>query len=356
MTFEKTTTSALREQNSFRILDILYRKGVMTRTALSKELNLSLPTVLRVIDPYMNDLLSIGGKDKSVGGRRAERIFFNYSARKIAGIQIERDFIIITIATLNRTPLIVEKIPFNCKLPFELSKFINAKLLGYVRDEQISPEDLEVLTIAVAGVIDEETRSIAADFPLEWKGIFYDNFFDSDFHKAFPNCGVVFENDANALAIGEYMERKMTNGSLIALYFGRGIGAGVIVNEKLYRGSHGKAGEIGKWIPIFNGNDETFEVYFEHSESSKKIEVVLSVLNDLVMLFDPSTIILAGDVDKVYDKISQNIRSFQGVKIEKSIKRELAVVNGTLAISAKEFIKKVSYKNYDRKYGFYTEV
>lgn len=344
MTFEKTTTSVLREKNSLRILDILYRRGVMTRTSLSKELNLSLPTVLRVIEPYMDDLLSINGKDKSIGGRRADRIFFNYSARKIAGIQIERDFFIIAISNLNRTPIIVEKIPFDCKLPFELSRFINTKLLDYIKDEQILPEDLEVLSMAVAGVIDEKTHLIAADFPLEWKEIFYDNFFDSDFHKAFPNCSVIFENDANALAVGEYTERKLTNESLIALYFGHGIGAGLIMNEKLYKGDHGRAGEIGRWIPIFNGSDETFEAYFEHSEPSKKIEVILSVLNDLIMLFDPSRIVLAGNIDELYDDVARNLKMIPGVKMERSTKREMAVINGALAISANEFIKKVAYK------------
>jgi len=344
LTFEKTTTSVLREKNSLRILDILYRRGVMTRTSLSKELNLSLPTVLRVIEPYMDDLLSINGKDKSIGGRRADRIFFNYSARKIAGIQIERDFFIIAISNLNRTPIIVEKIPFDCKLPFELSRFINTKLLDYIKDEQILPEDLEVLSMAVAGVIDEKTHLIAADFPLEWKEIFYDNFFDSDFHKAFPNCSVIFENDANALAVGEYTERKLTNESLIALYFGHGIGAGLIMNEKLYKGDHGRAGEIGRWIPIFNGSDETFEAYFEHSEPSKKIEVILSVLNDLIMLFDPSRIVLAGNIDELYDDVARNLKMIPGVKMERSTKREMAVINGALAISANEFIKKVAYK------------
>ncbi len=348
--------SALREQNSFRVLDLLYRRGVMTRTALSKELNLSLPTVLRVIQPYMNDLLSIKGKDKSIGGRRAERIFLNYSARKIAGIQIERDFFVIAISTLNRTPLIVEKVPFDCKAASELSKKITEKLLDYVANNQFSPKDLEALTVAVAGVIDSEAHSIAGDFPLEWKDVFYDNFFSPDFHNFFSNCKVIFENDANALAVGEYTDRKMTDESLIALYFGRGIGAGVVINGKLYKGDHGKAGEIGRWIPIFNGSDETFESYFGHSEPSKKIQVVLSVLNDLIMLFDPSKIILAGDVENLYDDIIRNLRMIPGVNLEKSMKKDLAVVNGALAISAKEFIRKISYKNYDRKYGFYTEV
>ena len=355
MPYRKTTTSTLRKNNSFKILNSLYKNGVKTRTELSKELRLSLPTVMRIVQPYMNDLLVVKGKSKSTGGRRAERILFNYSARKIGGIQIERDFFTITISSLNRTPIIVERIPFDCTSPSKLSRALNEKLFDYVKKGKMLSGDLEVLTIAVAGIIDEEAHSIAADFPLKWKNVFYDNFFKSDFYEAFPNCNVIFENDANALAVGEYVERKLMNESLIALYLGRGIGAGVIVNGRLWRGSHGRAGEIGKWIPIFNGKSETFESYFNRSESSKKIEVILSMLSDLAMLFDPSTIVLAGNVDELYEQILQNIQPFCGIKIEKSAKKELSVVGGALAISANKFIKKIAYKDHKYRYEVYKE-
>ena len=355
MTYGKTTTSALRESNSFKILNSLYKDGVKTRTELSKELHLSLPTVMRIVQPYMNDLLLIKGKSRSTGGRRAEKILFNYSARKIGGVQIEKDFFSIAVSNLNRSPLLVERISFDCTSSSRVSEAVNEKLLEYVNSGKILSEELQVLTIAVGGIIDEEARSIAADFPLNWKNVFYDNFFKPDFYETFPNCTVIFENDANALAVGEYVERKLTNESLIALYLGRGIGAGVIVNGKLWRGSHGRAGEIGKWIPIFNGRNETFETYFNRSQRSKKIEIILSMLNDLAMLFDPSTIILAGDINDIYEEISRNVRSFHGIKIEKSVKGELAVISGALAISANKFIKKVAYKDYKYRYEVYKE-
>lgn len=57
---------------------------------------------------------------------------------------------------------------------------------------------------------------------------------------------VIVENDANAIAFGE-LHRGAGKGlsSLVAIFLGRGFGAGIITNGELYRGARAEAGEIG---------------------------------------------------------------------------------------------------------------
>ena len=57
---------------------------------------------------------------------------------------------------------------------------------------------------------------------------------------------VFLENDANAAAVGE-MWRGAARGcsDVVSVTLGTGVGGGVILNGKLWRGSHGSAGEIG---------------------------------------------------------------------------------------------------------------
>ena len=60
------------------------------------------------------------------------------------------------------------------------------------------------------------------------------------------DCDVYVENDANAAAIGELIYgagRKIENFIMITL--GTGVGGGIIINKKIYRGETGGAGEIG---------------------------------------------------------------------------------------------------------------
>ncbi|MEV0903098.1 ROK family protein [Actinoplanes sp. NPDC049802] len=57
---------------------------------------------------------------------------------------------------------------------------------------------------------------------------------------------VLVENDATAAAVGEYwVARVGPEQAFAALYMGSGIGAGIVVEGRAMRGSHGAAGEFG---------------------------------------------------------------------------------------------------------------
>ncbi|WP_203454006.1 ROK family transcriptional regulator [Jiangella aurantiaca] len=53
------------------------------------------------------------------------------------------------------------------------------------------------------------------------------------------------DNDANLMALGEYLAAPTSSTSLLFVKVATGIGAGVIVNGQLVRGRHGGSGDIG---------------------------------------------------------------------------------------------------------------
>jgi predicted NBD/HSP70 family sugar kinase len=57
---------------------------------------------------------------------------------------------------------------------------------------------------------------------------------------------VMAENDANAFAIGAtYRMRSAPSGVMLCLVIESGVGGGIVIDGKLFRGGHGLAGEIG---------------------------------------------------------------------------------------------------------------
>lgn len=65
---------------------------------------------------------------------------------------------------------------------------------------------------------------------------------------------VIVENDANAAAIAERVSGAAQGlDSYAFIYFGSGLGLGVVQNGRLITGAHGNAGEIGH-IPVPSGN------------------------------------------------------------------------------------------------------
>ncbi|WP_036223837.1 ROK family protein [Mesoaciditoga lauensis] len=345
----RKTTSILKNTNSFEILRALYIAGTKTRTDLSKELHISLPTVLRSIDPYLNELIFIQGKNESKGGRRPERLTFNYFYRKIGGIQVDKNFFTISVSDLNRKPLIKEKVPFDCTNPHILSKTIHSTLLQYSRKNLFSSSDLEVLTIAVAGSVNEK-EGIAVDFPLKWNEISTKSFFEGNFYQDFPNCTVIFENDANALAIGELADRGYNKENIIGVYLSSGVGLGVVINGRLYSGSHGRAGEIGDFLSLFEvDNDMDFENFFNECKDKEKILILQRLINNLSLLFDPDEVVVAWDWER-----NKGFKVLHELSINNSWKisrhEDFAVVNGALSISAMSFLKKIVYGDVKKNY------
>lgn len=65
---------------------------------------------------------------------------------------------------------------------------------------------------------------------------------------------VFLENDVNAGTVGEHALGAGAGAvNLIGIFVGTGIGGGIIVNGKLYEGSHGGAGEIGHMVMVIDG-------------------------------------------------------------------------------------------------------
>jgi len=65
---------------------------------------------------------------------------------------------------------------------------------------------------------------------------------------------VAVENDANCLALAEYFEYYEHKYSfVVAVIIGTGMGYGLILDKKLYRGKYGGAGEIGHTTVCYQG-------------------------------------------------------------------------------------------------------
>ncbi|MFN2498217.1 MAG: ROK family protein [Pyrinomonadaceae bacterium] len=94
------------------------------------------------------------------------------------------------------------------------------------------------------------------------------------FHLAAPlenevKWPLVLENDANAAAVGEFWRGAgRGHSSLICVTLGTGVGGGIILDGKLWRGADGSAGEIGHIgiepfaeVPCNCGSHGCLEVY-----------------------------------------------------------------------------------------------
>jgi glucokinase len=115
----------------------------------------------------------------------------------------------------------------------------------------ISHLSLSGLGLACPGSVDTERGIVLADSPnlIGWKGTKV----KQELEKSLK-IPVFIDNDANLAAWGEKCwgaGRKSKN--LICLTLGTGVGGGIIINNRIYRGSHFYAAEIGHMSVDPNG-------------------------------------------------------------------------------------------------------
>jgi glucokinase len=105
--------------------------------------------------------------------------------------------------------------------------------------------------ISCPGSIDFHQGTILANSPnlSGWKGMKIKQIIESIF-----KIPVIIDNDANLAGWGEkYWGAGKNIHNLICITIGTGVGGGIIINDKIYRGSHFYAGEIGHMKIKFDG-------------------------------------------------------------------------------------------------------
>ncbi len=122
-------------------------------------------------------------------------------------------------------------------------------------------DNFDVIGISCGGPLDSKRGIIMS--PPNLPG--WDNIRIVDYLKEKYNVNVYLENDANACAVAEwkYGAGKGTD-NMIFMTFGTGLGAGLILDGKLYRGANDMAGEAGHirlnaFGPVGYGKAGSFE-------------------------------------------------------------------------------------------------
>ena len=231
----------MKQSNRSRILNMVYQKKTVTRQAISRRLNISLPTVVsNVADMIAEGLLEEAGTATSTGGRKPVIIKFVSSSRYAIGIELKASGGKMILTDLSSNILDEESFKWNEFVIEDVMKKTGQLTKEILERNNIPEQKLLGIGFAIPGVIDEETLYLENAPNLGLKNIDFNRY-----QSLFP-AQIYMENEANTAA---YAEAILTDGNhhsnLIFLSITEGIGTGIVIQNQLYKGCHKKAGEFG---------------------------------------------------------------------------------------------------------------
>ncbi|MEV4125723.1 ROK family transcriptional regulator [Nocardia sp. NPDC049707] len=234
------------------LLQLLRDGRPRTRAELSSATGLSRSTVRTRLDMLLHaGLVAEADSGISTGGRPADLFVFNTRARVVLTTEVGATHAVVAVNDLTGAPLAVHKLSLN------ISDGPDTVLASLVEQWQALLAELEIPVSQVAGVgiglpgPVEHATGRPANPPIMpgWNGFDVPGRVRADF-----DVPVLVDNEVNLMALGEHSTAYPGVDHLILVKIATGIGAGLISNYRLHRGTAGAAGDIGH-IPGHNSPD-----------------------------------------------------------------------------------------------------
>jgi glucokinase-like ROK family protein len=236
-----------------RTLNIIRNTGPSTKQAIASKLGINITTITSLINKLYKEykILVVSGVDDSTGGRKPKLYQINKKFGYVIGLDIggENIRVIITDILGNIISSLRDKINSE-KSKEEIISKILSMMDSLIIKSKISKEKILGIGMSISGIINTESGYII--FCPNIEGF-------KDFHvkkiiEEKTKVQVFIDDSVRCMAIAEkrYGIAKSYN-NFIFVSLGKGIGIGVYIDGKIYRGSMGLAGELGHITVSENG-------------------------------------------------------------------------------------------------------
>ncbi|MEW9550223.1 ROK family protein [Nonomuraea sp. NPDC050783] len=229
------------------ILALLGTLGPLSRSEMARELDLSPATVTQLTKELIgHGMLEELDHRPSRGGRPARRLGLVGDAGRALGVKVTADHLVLVDVRLDGEVLGSWQVPYDPAAPDALDHLAGA-VESVVRAIPEAPPLLGV-GVGVPGSVDDQAVGTVSTPTFGWQAMPV-----GERLRRRLELPVLVENDVNALAAAERLYgRGRTHRDFLVMTIGRGVGAAIVADGRIYRGARGGAGEFGH-LPVDPG-------------------------------------------------------------------------------------------------------
>jgi predicted NBD/HSP70 family sugar kinase len=244
--------SSLREMNRLRVLEVVRERGSVSRSEIAESTGLARSTVSTLIGEFQRAGLVVEQEEPRAGGgthsgRPPVLLSLDPAAGAVLGVQLDHERVRVAVADLSLS-LLAEgtreiDVDHDAVAGLDAAAMLAEEVLveaGVDRDRLLGAG------VGLAGPIDRRADVVGSSSILPgWVGVNVAAELGDRLEVS-----VHVDNDANLGALAESVLGAGRGASEMAyLMLSSGIGAGLILGGRLYRGAGGTAGEIGH-VPV----------------------------------------------------------------------------------------------------------
>jgi glucokinase-like ROK family protein len=239
--------------NKHAVLDLIrFSPTGLSRTDLAEQMGLTRAAVsLIVTDLLESGVIQEAESRSTPSGRPPVVLEINPDRGLVAAIDMGATHVSIAIADFAARILKEVEFPFDIKDgPQACLEQANQNVQDLLRAQSLLVSDLSAIGIGVPGPVIKDAGMVVA--PPIMPG--WDRYPIRDTLEEMWGCPVTLNNDAELGALGEWAYGAGRGEKNLAyIKVGSGIGAGLILNQQIYGGTTGAAGEIGHLTIDENG-------------------------------------------------------------------------------------------------------
>ena len=224
-----------------RIITYYIHNGNSTITDLAKVLDLSIPTVTKLVeDMCQSGILNSYGKLETAGGRHPQLYGLNPDACYFVGVDIRR--LCVNIGLINFNGELVETqmgVPYTFENTQKGLDSLCELISNFIGSLIVEKDKILDINVNVSGRVNPESG-----YSYSWF-----NFGEDTLAQVMTDrigIDVYIDNDTRAMTYGEYLKGNISEKKhILFVNLSWGLGLGIIIDGNLYMGKSGFAGEFG---------------------------------------------------------------------------------------------------------------
>ncbi|MDM0106812.1 ROK family transcriptional regulator [Variovorax sp. J22R24] len=247
----------VRRINRSVLLRLLRAQPGLSRARLAAESGLTKSTVSLLVRELLDDgwLDEAGAPVVDGLGRPSTPLRINVGVRALIGVEIAIEVVRVVCVSLQGEVLYSDAQPLRDHAPSVVCAQAARMVAAAHRRLLVSGLRLSGIGVGVPGAVHDATGVVRFAPNLGWRNVsLLPGLTDALAGEGISGVAVQLQNDADTAALGEY---EFSDGEgedpLIFVSCDVGVGAGIVLNDRLFIGAQGMAGEIGHTVLQIDG-------------------------------------------------------------------------------------------------------